>query len=113
MFIAGSKTVQTATSNLIISMLHEPEQYARLRKEIDPFLNSVKDDFMGKMDLEKVDDLEFTKMCYQESMRRDAPASITSTTTMAKDLTIDGVFMRKGDPIYIFIGILQRDPVQW
>lgn len=72
MFLAGSKTVQGATSNLIISMMHEPEQYARLREEIDPYLDSVKDDFMGKMTLESVDELEFVKMSYQEAMRRDA-----------------------------------------
>jgi len=74
MFLAGSKTVQTTTSNLIISMLFEPECYAKMRKEIDPYLDSIKDDIMGKMTLAGVDELEYLKMCYQESMRRDAPA---------------------------------------
>lgn len=68
---------------------------------------------MGKMTLEGVDELELVKMCYLESMRRDAPASMSVTSTVSKDVTIDGVFMRKNDPFYIFTGIIHRDPLQW
>ena len=64
MFIAGSKTVQSTTSNLITTMLHEPEVYAKLKAEVDPFMSKVKDDIMGKMNLESVEDLEYVKMCY-------------------------------------------------
>ena len=64
MFIAGSVTVQTTTSNLIISMLHEPECFAKLKKEIDPFMDKIKDDIMGKMTLAEVDELDYVKMSY-------------------------------------------------
>ena len=61
MFFAGSKTVQTATTNLISTMQFEPEEYERLRSEIDPFMDKVKGDIMGKMDLESLQELEIVK----------------------------------------------------
>lgn len=64
MFIAGSVTVQTTTSNLIISMLHEPECFSKLKKEIDTFMDEIKDDIMGKMTLAEVDELDYVKMSY-------------------------------------------------
>ena len=36
---------------------------------MDPYMEKVKDDIMGKMTLEDVDELDYVKMCYQESMR--------------------------------------------
>ena len=38
MFLAGSKTIQNTTSNLITTMIYEPEIYAKLRAEIDPLM---------------------------------------------------------------------------
>lgn len=49
LFLAGSKTTQVTTSNFISFMLHEPEQYERLRAEVDPFMETVRDDLIGKM----------------------------------------------------------------
>lgn len=114
MFFAGSKTVQTATSNLIVTMTHEPEIYADLRKEIDDYMTGVSDDIMEKMTLETVEDLELVKMCYQETMRLDPPAGMSKVNSMTKDICIDGVNMRKDDTAFI-IGtqLMQRDPVQW
>ena len=45
-------------------MLYEPEIYVKLQAEVDPFMTKVKDDIMGKMNLESVEDLDFVKMCY-------------------------------------------------
>jgi len=71
MFFAGSKTVQTTTTNLISTMQFEPEEYARLRSEVDSFMDKVKGDIMGKMDLDSLQELEFVKQCYMETMRRN------------------------------------------
>ena len=64
MYIAGSKTVQTTTSNLITSLIFNPECYKKLHEETDPFMERVKDDIMGKMNLEDIDELEYVKQCY-------------------------------------------------
>ena len=77
MFFAGSKTVQSVTSTLFVNMIHEPEAYIMLRAEIDAYMEKVKDDIMTKMTREGVDELEYVKMAYSETMRRDAPAGMT------------------------------------
>ena len=110
MFLAGSKTVQITTTNLITNLIHHPEVYQKLRAEIDPYMATVKDDIMNKMTLEGVDELPYTKMCFQESMRMDSPAGMSSTSCMSKDLNISGVDMRKGEPFYIMIQNIQNDP---
>ena len=103
MFIAGSKTVQITTTNLITSMLHEPEVYRKMRDEIDPMLERVKDDIMGKMTLQEVDELVYMKMCYQESMRRDSPASVSMSSTVTKPCSIGGVNLTQDDLFVVFI----------
>ena len=64
MYIAGSRTVQVTTSNLITSLLFNPECDKKLHEEVDPFMDRVKDDIMGKMNLEDVENLEYVKQCY-------------------------------------------------
>lgn len=103
LFIAGSKTVQTTTTNLIATMAHEPEAFSRLRAEIDSFMGRVKDDIMTKMNLEEVEELEFVKMCYQESLRRDPPLAVPQWGSMTKSVNIDGVLLNPGDPFVIGI----------
>ena len=44
MFLAGSQTVQNTTTNTITTMCFEPEIKAKLLAEIDPIMESVKDD---------------------------------------------------------------------
>ena len=64
MYFAGSKTIQATTSNVMTSLIFNPEVHKKLLNEVDPYMASVKDDIMGKMTLEGVEDLEYTKMCY-------------------------------------------------
>ena len=113
MYFAGSLTVQATTSNVITSLIFNPECYKKLREEIDPFMDRVKDDIMGKMKLEDLEELEYTKLCYQESMRICSPAPSSSTSCVNKDVTISGVDMKKGDAFYIMLQYIHWDPRQW
>lgn len=113
MFFAGSKTVQNTTSNLITTMLHEPELFARLRATIDPYMETVKDDIMTKMTMEGVDELEFVKQVYMETMRRDSPARMSSTSCMSKDIKVGGVSMGAGEAFWVGIHAVHNDPEQW
>lgn len=88
MYIAGSRTVQATTSNLITSLLFNPDCYTKLHEETDPLMERVKDDIMGKMNLEDIEELEYVKQCYQESMRLCAPAQTSSTSCVNKDVNI-------------------------
>ena len=105
MFIAGS--------NLITTMIFEPEIYAKLRSEIDPLMDLVKDNINEKMTLEKVEVNEYVKHCYMEVLRRDTGISVSSNSCMAKDINVAGVNLLKGEAILVFIKLIQNDPRQW
>ena len=113
MFLAGSKTVQTTTSNLITSLLFNPDVYKKFRAEVDPLMDRVKDDIVTKMSLEDVDNLEYMKMCYQESMRIESPVASSSTSCVNKDVNINGIDMNAGDAFFIFIHFIHMDPKEW
>ena len=80
LFIAGSVTIQNTTTNFIGNMLSNPEEMKRLLACIDPFMDKVKDDIMEKMTVEAVDELEYVKLAYTETMRKNNPAFASATS---------------------------------
>ena len=84
LFFAGAGTLHVTICNLITELMFNPEEYKKIRSEIDPFMDKIKDDIMGKMTVETLDDLEYVKMCYQESMRKDSPAVVSSTAMLTQ-----------------------------
>lgn len=85
----------------------------RMRAEVDPFMEGVKDDVFGKMNLESLDQLEYVKMAYLESLRRDSPTPMGGTACMTKDVRIKGVDFRAGDAFWIMTHIIHQEPEQW
>ena len=55
------------------------------------------------MSLEVIEELDYVKKCYQEAMRRDAPAVLSSTSMLSKDALIDGVRLDAG--VAFWVGI--------
>lgn len=92
-------------------MLHEPQEFARLKTEIDSFMSKVGDNIMGSLDLESIQDLEFVKLCYLESMRRSSPAGASSTSCMTRDVNLGGIDILAGEAFYIGIEFISNDPV--
>ena len=58
-------------------------------------MEKVKDDIMTKMTREGVDELEYVKMVYSETMRRDAPAGMSKFQSVTKDMRIGGIDLKK------------------
>jgi cytochrome P450 len=78
MFLAGSKTIQASTSNLIMYLCNNPEIAKKLQAEIDSTLEPIKDDPMFKLTLERADEsFEYLMYCYNESLRIETPVSLT------------------------------------
>ena len=96
---------------MITSLLHNPEVHQKFMAEVDPLMDRVKDDIVGKMSYEDVEDLEYVKMCYQESMRIEAPAAGTGTGAFSKDVTINGVDFFKGEAFYVMPCFVHQDPL--
>ena len=55
LFNAGIKTTQATMANLIITMQFEPDEYKRLKDEIDPFMAAVKENLLEKMSIDDID----------------------------------------------------------
>ena len=113
MFIAGSKTIQTTTTNFITHMLHRPDIKAKLDAELNPFLDKCKDNFMELMTTELVEELDYLKMCYSEVLRYDTPIPTSSTSCFSKDVTVGGVHFKKGSPIIVAMAEMHRNVNEW
>ena len=73
MFIAGSKTLQVTTTNLITHLLHRPDIKEKLYAEVNPILEKTHEDFMSLLNTEVIEELDYLKMCYSEVLRYDSP----------------------------------------
>ena len=113
LFIAGSATVQNTTTNFIVNMLANPEEYKRLLAEVDPFMDGVRDNVMEKMLISNVDELEYVKLAYVETMRLNTPVWTSATSCMNKDSKISGVNMRSEEAFWVGLGLGARDPEEW
>lgn len=94
-------------------MLHEPACYERLRTEVNPFMERMHDDIMGNMTHDAVKELSYVKMAYQETLRRDSPAGISSTGTVLEDITVGGVHLKPGDAFWMSMFSVHHDIEQW
>merc|ERR1712166_656431 len=77
LFAAGSQTVQMTTANLFVYISMDHRIRDILNKEIDATLGPISDDFSGKFNNEVAQDLEYLGYCFLESLRIEAPVSIS------------------------------------
>jgi cytochrome P450 len=77
-FLAGMKTIQVSTTNLIYYLQKHPEYKAKLLKEILPPVEKVKDNILEGLEYDTVMDFEYLRQCYSESLRIEPPAAIST-----------------------------------
>jgi cytochrome P450 len=82
MFIAGTKTVQGTTTNLLGLYCNTPEFKEKLHKDMDPLVEKVQHDWVKAYEFEMTEELEYLKWAYYEVMRYDTPIAISSTSTV-------------------------------
>lgn len=87
-FIAGMKTVQISTTNLICYLEQQPEIKARLLAEIIPAVESARDDIVNKLEYDTVMEFEYLNWCYYESLRIEPPLPQSVTACFNSDVTI-------------------------
>ena len=113
MFMAGSKTIHSTTTNLITRLIERPEIMDKIRAEMKPVFDRCQDDLMGLLTTDEVDELEYLKMCYTETLRSDAPAGQSSTSCFNQDVTIGKLKIQKGAPIFIAIQEMHNNKDEW
>lgn len=78
MFLAGSKTVQLTTTNIICFAKECPETGAKLQAEIDSKIGPIQDDIAGKFSKDLADEFDYLKCCFSESLRLAPPLSFST-----------------------------------
>jgi cytochrome P450 len=89
MLIAGHETTQNLLSNAIQRLVENPGQLARV--------------------LSGHDDENAWRGVVEEALRLDAPAATTMFLYAVRDITIEGVTVRAGEPVLIYTAAVGRD----
>ena len=105
-FIAGHETTANAMAFTLYLLAKHPEIKARLQKELTEVLGN------GELSFEKLQRLEYTTMVIKESMRLYPPAWMLPREA-AKDDTIGGYPIKKGDKVLASPYAMQRSPRYW
>jgi len=59
------------------------------------------------------DHFEYTKMCYNESLRLEPPVPVSGFQIMTKDVQLGETLLKANQPFYIGTELIQRDPRQF
>ena len=115
MFLAGLKTVQISTTNLVHRMLTNPEICEKLMSEIRPPLDACKGQIQEKFTYDTAMEFDLLQRCYWEAIRLEPPAPVTFFQCFSRDVTIgpNKVKIAKDVDIQMSIDALCVDPSQW
>jgi len=117
-FLAGMKTIQISTTNLIYHLTKHTEIRERLLKEVLPSVEAAKDNIVDNLEYDTVMDFEYLQQCYYEALRMEPPTaqSILQSFTADIDVNIGGgksVLIKAGQRIGINFESIHHDSVQW
>lgn len=109
-FIAGAQTQQVATANMVYYLEMYPEHKKRLFDTIHPVCDKIKD-FQKELTMEVVEEFDFIRSCFNESMRLEPPAFVSIGGCFSKDVTIGGVNFKADQTCFaINITAIHNDP---
>ena len=109
-FLAGMKTIQVSTTNLIYYLTKHPEFKQKLLAEILPPLKESLDN----LTYDRATEFDYLQCCFNESIRIEPPAPATSAQIFTQDTTLthEGkkITFKKGTPFSILIEAIHHDP---
>mmetsp|Transcript_21167 Transcript_21167/g.29262 ORF Transcript_21167/g.29262 Transcript_21167/m.29262 type:complete len:92 (+) Transcript_21167:933-1208(+) len=86
-FIAGAQTQQIATANMVYYIEMYPEYKKRLFEIIHPVTDKM-NDMQKELTLDIVEDFDFIRACFNESMRLEPPAFISAGGCFSQDVAV-------------------------
>jgi cytochrome P450 len=113
LFVAGMKTIQITSTNMVQYCTKFPENKERILKETYSVIDGMKDDIIEKLDADVADSFEFTRNCFYESMRIETPIPTSTTSCFNKEVKMGGVTFEAGQAFYVNISNMHHDPSQW
>ncbi|CDW80479.1 cytochrome p450 [Stylonychia lemnae] len=115
-FIAGSQTIAVAISNFLSYMAQSQEHENQIRMEFGKLLQNYGMDIQKlaqELDLRKIEEFEYLKCCYNETLRIEPPLIISSSVQLTEDQQIAGVNIKQDDMLIINIYQIHHNKDQW
>ncbi|CAF3328462.1 unnamed protein product [Rotaria sp. Silwood2] len=109
MIIGGFDTTSSILSWFIYYVSKHPEVQEKMKEELRQH-NITQDTSLNDFNL--LDKCEYIDCVIKETLRL-APLIIGSFRTVTKDVTVDGVHIRKGETVLSAFSLMQRDPRYW
>lgn len=114
MFIAGMETIQMSTTNLVQQLTIQPDLKKKLIEETEPVITEAeKTDIVKGLTTEKVDDFNFTRNCFYESLRCDPPTTVSGAACFMEDVKIGKVVFPKNLGFVLCIFMMHMDASEW
>lgn len=116
-FLAGMKTIQMTTTNLIYYMAKHTEYRDKLFKEILPPLEKVSDNIKDGLEYDTVQEFDYLSHIFSETMRIEAPVAGFNPWEPTQDVVIGSgdkaITIKKGWKIMLYASELHHDPKIW
>jgi cytochrome P450 len=114
-FLAGSFTLKTTNSNLLMYLDIYPQAYNKLMKELkDTVFPAEKPiDTRAALTIESIEQLRYFSYCFYESLRLEAPTVGSMGIFNEDNQSVLGVTLRKGDLFLINMQAMHYDPTEW
>ncbi|CDW85843.1 cytochrome p450 [Stylonychia lemnae] len=118
-FLAGSQTVISSNANLIQYLTMNPKIDRKVRQEIKQEILNDSDltkvvDINAAFKYDKLQDLNYFMMCFNESLRIEPPVIFSSLLLFKEDTKINEEFViKKGDNLVLDFQEIHHDQDQW
>lgn len=100
-------------TNLIQYLIQNPDLKDRLLCEICPVLDQIKDDFIGKLTWDAIEEFSTIRNCFYESLRIAPPAPMSGTLCFLKDVEIKGIQFQAGMAFWLNFNAMHHWPSEW
>ncbi|CDW85104.1 cytochrome p450 [Stylonychia lemnae] len=113
---AGSQTVAVSITNFLCFISLNKGSELKLKQELCSNLKNFGGDLKAltsELSMEKVEDLEYFKNCYYETLRLENPIPVSSSCSLNEDQEINGLKIQKDDMIIINIHQIHHNSDQW
>ena len=81
--------------------------------EITPVLQSFNGDFVEKMTVESVEDFNYVRNCWSESMRLQPPLPGSTPNSFCRDTVVKGIDFLTTDKYTINFEAIHKNPLEW
>jgi cytochrome P450 len=91
-----------------------PDMKSRLLLETESVLKAAQQTgLVRSLTTEMVDNFNFTRNCFYESLRMEPPTSVSGASCFSKDTKIGGINFVKDMGFVIMMFLMHRNPKEW